>query len=68
MLLRPHFDENYEARIYSLNQKASRLRQNRRPLASYFRELTDIFQKLDHFNKVAMACEKDVLIFQKTTE
>ncbi|KAM1014497.1 hypothetical protein ACFX2C_044479 [Malus domestica] len=58
-----YFDENDKARIYSLNQKASRLRQNGRPLASYFGELTEIFQELDHFNKVAMACEKDVLIF-----
>ncbi|KAM2230750.1 hypothetical protein ACFX1S_015128 [Malus domestica] len=47
-----YFDENNEARIYSLNQKASRLRQNGRPLANYFGELTEIFQELDHFNKV----------------
>jgi hypothetical protein len=49
-----YFNENDEARIYSLNQKASRLRQNSRPLATYFRELTEIFQELDHFNRVSM--------------
>ncbi|XP_070662311.1 uncharacterized protein [Malus domestica] len=63
-----YFDENDEARIYSLNQKASCLKQNGRSLASYSGELIEIFQELDHFNKVAMACEKDVLIFQKTTK
>ncbi|KAM2175839.1 hypothetical protein ACFX1Q_035198 [Malus domestica] len=63
-----YFDENDEARIYSLNQKASRLRQNGRPLATYFGELTEIFQELDHFNKVSMECENDVKAFQKSTE
>jgi len=63
-----YFDENDEARIYSLNQKASRLRQNSRPLATYFGELTEIFQELDHFNKVSMECENDIKMFQKSTE
>ncbi|BBH01411.1 hypothetical protein Prudu_011666 [Prunus dulcis] len=63
-----YFDENDEARIYSLNQKASRLRQNGRPLATYFGELTEIFQELDHFNKVSMECENDIKVFQKSTE
>jgi hypothetical protein len=63
-----YFDENDEARIYSLNQKASRLRQNSRPLATYFGELTEIFQELDHFNRVSMECENDIKMFQKSTE
>src|SRR4051812_35105316 len=35
-----YFDENDESRIYSLNQKVSRLRQDGRSLAIYFGELT----------------------------
>jgi hypothetical protein len=63
-----YFDENDEARIYSLNQKASRLRKNSRPLATYFGEQTEIFQELDHFNRVSMECENDIKMFQKSTE
>ncbi|KAG6744070.1 hypothetical protein POTOM_052779 [Populus tomentosa] len=63
-----YFDENGEARIYLLNQKALPLRQNSRPLATYFGELTEIFQELDHFNRVSMECENDIKIFQKSTE
>jgi hypothetical protein len=63
-----YFDENDEARIYSLNQKASRLRQNSRPLATYFGEQTEIFQELDHFNRVSMECENDIKMFQKSTK
>ncbi|KAM1757599.1 hypothetical protein ACFX11_006837 [Malus domestica] len=63
-----YFDENDEARIYSLNQKASRLRQNGRPLATYFGELIEIFQESDHFNKVSMEYENDIKVFHKSTE
>jgi hypothetical protein len=63
-----YFDENDEARIFSLNQKASRLRQNSRPLATYFGELIEIFQELDHFNRVSMECENDIKMFQKSTK
>ncbi|KAG6750289.1 hypothetical protein POTOM_047393 [Populus tomentosa] len=49
-----YFDENDEARINLLNQKASHLHHNSRPLATYFGELTEIFQELDHFNRVSM--------------
>ena len=68
LLKTTYFDENDEARIYYLNQKASRLCQNSRPLATYFGELTEIFQELDHFNRVSMECENDIKIFQKSTE
>ena len=71
-----YFDENdeariyslNEARIYSLNQKASLLCRNERLLATYFGELTKIFQELDHFSKATMECENDIKTFQKSIE
>ncbi|KAG6736821.1 hypothetical protein POTOM_060283 [Populus tomentosa] len=63
-----YFDENDEAIIHSLNRKASHLCQNSQPLATYFEEITEIFQELDHFNRVSMKCENDIKMFQKYIE
>lgn len=36
-------DEQNEVRVYTLSQKESRLRQNGRPVSTYFGELSEIF-------------------------
>ncbi|RXI06941.1 hypothetical protein DVH24_026077 [Malus domestica] len=33
-------------------------------LATYFGELTEIFQELEHFNKVAMECANDINVYK----
>ncbi|KAB5534561.1 hypothetical protein DKX38_017647 [Salix brachista] len=35
---------------------------------SFFEELYEIFQELDHYNTIAMICEKDVKIYQELQE
>ncbi|KAF9672244.1 hypothetical protein SADUNF_Sadunf11G0020800 [Salix dunnii] len=52
-------DEKNGVKIYTLNQKAFHLRQNGRPISIFFGELYEIFQELDHYNTIAMICEKD---------
>ena len=61
-------DEKNGVKIYTLNQKAFRLRQNGRPISIFFGELYEIFQELDHYNTIAMICEKDVKIYQELQE
>lgn len=48
----------------TLIQKVSNLRQNGHSLATYFGELTEIFQELEHFNKVAMECANDLKVYK----
>ncbi|CAL8991731.1 unnamed protein product, partial [Prunus brigantina] len=61
-------DEQNEVRVYTLSQKASRLRQNGRPVSTYFGELSEIFQELDHYSKVAMHCDTDIKVYQESLE
>ncbi|KAJ8616587.1 hypothetical protein MRB53_035959 [Persea americana] len=61
-------DQRNEVRVYTLSQKASRLRQNGRPVSTYFGELSEIFQELDHYSKVAMHCDKDIKVYQESLE
>ena len=56
-------DEQNEVRVYTLSQKVSRLRQNGRPVSTYFGELSEIFQELDHYSEVAMHCDKDIKVY-----
>lgn len=61
-------DEQNEVRVYTLGPKASRLHQNGRQVSTYFGELSEIFQELDHYSKVAMHCDKDVKVYQDSLE
>lgn len=61
-------DEKNEVKIYTLNQKAFRIRQSGWPISVYFGEFYEIFQELDHYNKIAMTCEKDIKIYQELQE
>ncbi|KAJ0963993.1 hypothetical protein J5N97_029115 [Dioscorea zingiberensis] len=61
-------DENDEMRVYILNQNAYHLRQNGRPVSVYFGELIEIFHELDHYDKIAMVCDKDLKIYLESKE
>ncbi|XP_038678366.1 uncharacterized protein LOC120006034 [Tripterygium wilfordii] len=61
-------DDKNEVRVYTLNQRAARIRQNGRQISVYFGELFEIFQELDHHSRVVMSCAKDIKIYQDFKE
>ena len=48
-----------------MNQRAFSTKQNGRPLAIYYGELTEIFSELDHRDKVVMVDETDIASYHK---
>ncbi|GAB2287156.1 hypothetical protein Dimus_039807 [Dionaea muscipula] len=61
-------DEKNEVWVYTLNQRASRIRQNGRPVTVYFGELIEVFQELDYYTSVAMVCPQDLKTYQTTVD
>ncbi|GAB2302130.1 hypothetical protein Dimus_038954 [Dionaea muscipula] len=61
-------DDKHEIRIYTLSQRASHLRQNGRPLSTFFGELMEIFRDLDHYGTVRMTCEADLQLHRTSLE
>ena len=49
-----------ELQVFTLNQRAFSAKQNGRPLSIYYGELTEIFNELDHCDKVVMVDETDI--------
>ncbi|KAJ8645644.1 hypothetical protein MRB53_007392 [Persea americana] len=61
-------DASY-AKWYAENQKrAFSTKQVGRPLSTYYGELVEIFQELDHRNKIVMKDPDDVLSYKKSVE
>ena len=48
-----------------MNQKAFSAKQNGRQLSIYYGELTEIFNELNHRDKVVMVDETDIASYQK---
>ena len=48
-----------------MNQRAFSTKQNGRPLSIYYGELTEIFNELDHSDKVVMVDETDIVSYKK---
>lgn len=57
-----------ELHIFTLNQRSFSVKQNDRTLAVDYGELTEIFNELDHRDKVIMESEKDVASYQKSVQ
>ena len=51
-----------------MNQKAFAAKQNGRPLSVYYGELTEIFQELDHRDKVILKHSNDVQQYRQSIE
>ena len=54
--------------MFVLNHRAFATKQNGRTLSVYYGELTKIFGKLDHRDKVLMESENDVKSYQKLVQ
>nr|KYP39620.1 hypothetical protein KK1_039051 [Cajanus cajan] len=60
------YDGSDELQVYNLNQKAFTAKQSGRPLSEYYGELVEIFQELDHRDKVVMKDPEDVTTYKKS--
>ncbi|WVY93108.1 hypothetical protein V8G54_032196 [Vigna mungo] len=65
-LSKAFFDGSDELQVFTLNQKAFTAKQNGRPLSEYYGELMEIFQELDHRDKVVMKDPEDVTAYKKS--
>ncbi|XP_071694725.1 uncharacterized protein [Rutidosis leptorrhynchoides] len=67
-LAKAFYDGSDELQIFSLNQKAFGAKQSGRSLSEFYGELTEIFQELDHRDKVIMKDPEDVEAYKKSVE
>ena len=67
-LSKAFYDGNDEMHVYSLHQKALSAKQGVNSLSVYYGELTEIFQELDHRDKVAMKDPDDVTAYRQSIE
>ena len=64
-LSKTFYDRADELQVFTLNQRAFSAKQNGRPLSIYYGELTEIFNELDHRDKVVMVNEIDIASYHK---
>ncbi|OMO93743.1 Reverse transcriptase, RNA-dependent DNA polymerase [Corchorus capsularis] len=67
-LSKAFYDEGDELRVFTLNQKAFSIKQGGKSLTEYYGELVEIFQELDHQDKVVRKDPDDVIAYQKSVE
>eukprot|EP00268_Persea_americana_P033112 TRINITY_DN32835_c0_g1_i1.p1 TRINITY_DN32835_c0_g1~~TRINITY_DN32835_c0_g1_i1.p1 ORF type:complete len:150 (-),score=24.67 TRINITY_DN32835_c0_g1_i1:45-494(-) len=67
-LAKAFYDGSDESQIFALNQRAFSTKQVGRPLSTYYGELVEIFQELDHRDKIVMKDPDDVLSYKKSVE
>ncbi|WKA12065.1 hypothetical protein VitviT2T_029493 [Vitis vinifera] len=67
-LSKAFYDGSDELQVFTLNQKAFTTKQNSRSLFEYYGELTEIFCKLDHRDKVVMKDPEDIAAYRKSIE
>ena len=59
-------DGSDELQVFSLNQRVFAAKQKRRPFSVYYEKLTEIFQQLDHRDKVIMKHPNDVQAYRQS--
>ena len=67
-LSKTFYDGSDELQVFTLNQKAFTSKQHGKTLSLYYGELIEIFQKLDHRDKVVMKDPDDVTTYHKSIE
>ncbi|KAK9100487.1 hypothetical protein Scep_023917 [Stephania cephalantha] len=67
-LAKAFYDGSEELWVFTLTQKAFFTQQCGKSLNEYYAELTEIFQDLDHRDKVVMKDPDDVITYQKPVE
>ncbi|RVW81636.1 hypothetical protein CK203_044506 [Vitis vinifera] len=67
-LSKAFYDGSDELQVFTLNKKAFTAKQSGRSLSEYYGELTEIFCKLDHRDKVVMKGPDDIAAYRKSIE
>lgn len=67
-LAKAFYDGSDESQIFSLNQRAFSTKQVNRPLSTYYGDLVEIFQELDHRDKIVMNDPDDIIAYRKSVE
>ncbi|RVW68299.1 Retrovirus-related Pol polyprotein from transposon TNT 1-94 [Vitis vinifera] len=62
------YDGSDELQVFTLNKKTFTAKQSGRSLSEYYGELTEIFCKLDHRDKVVMKDLEDIAAYRKSIE
>lgn len=62
------YDGNDEMQVFSLHQKAFSGKQGDTPVSLFYGQLTEIFQELDHRDKVIMKDPDDVKAYKQSIE
>ncbi|KAJ8629640.1 hypothetical protein MRB53_022963 [Persea americana] len=67
-LAKAFYDGSDESQIFALNQRAFSTKQVGRSLPTYYGDLVEIFQELDHRDKIVMKDPDDVIAYKKSVE
>ncbi|XP_068663086.1 uncharacterized protein [Aristolochia californica] len=62
------YDGSDESQLFSLNQRVFSTKQTGRPLSTYYGDLVEIFQELDHRDRIIMKDPDDVITYRKSVE
>ncbi|XP_068636864.1 uncharacterized protein [Aristolochia californica] len=62
------YDGSDESQLFSLNQRVFSTIQTGQPLSTYYGDLVEIFQELDHRNRIIMKDPDDVIAYRKSVE
>ncbi|GMY19878.1 retrovirus-related pol polyprotein from transposon RE2 [Fagus crenata] len=67
-LAKAFYDGADESQLFALNQRAFSTKKVGRPLSTYYGDLIEIFQELDHRDKIVMKDPDDVIAYKKSVE
>jgi hypothetical protein len=67
-LAKAFYDGADESQLFALNQRAFSTKQVGRPLSTYYGDLIEIFQELDHRDKIVMKDPDDVIAYKQSVE
>ncbi|XP_068650649.1 uncharacterized protein [Aristolochia californica] len=67
-LKKAFYDGSDESQLFSLNQRAFSTKQTGHPLSTYYGDLVEIFQELDHRDRTIMKDPDDVIAYRKSVE
>ena len=67
-LAKAFYDGADESQLFALNQRAFSTNQVGRPLSTYYGDLIEIFQELDHRDKIVMKDPNNIIACKKSVE
>ena len=67
-LAKAFYDGADESQLFALNQRAFSTKQAGRPLSTYYGDLRENFQELNHHDKIVMNDFDDVIVYKKSVE